>query len=155
VNSYRTVLALLVFMALWPLTSGAVIETYEFSDPVLEERYQSLSLELRCPKCQNQNIADSDAPISRDLRSLLHQQLEAGATDEEILGYMVLRYGDFVRYRPAVNEKTALLWFGPIGLIIVGIGVFIWHFRRARSAPNADALTDDERALLERQRRRE
>ena len=71
------------------LPAAAVIETYEFSDPALEERYQLLSAELRCPKCQNQNIADSNAPISKDLRKLLHQQLEEGASDEEILDYMV------------------------------------------------------------------
>ena len=83
----------------------AVIETYEFSDPELEQRYQQLSQELRCPKCQNQNIADSNAPISQDLRKLLYQQLEAGADDEEILEYMVARYGEFVRYRPRFERR--------------------------------------------------
>ncbi|HAN29169.1 MAG TPA: cytochrome c-type biogenesis protein CcmH, partial [Haliea salexigens] len=93
--------SLLGVMLLLSAYAAAVIETYEFSTPALEARYQLLSEELRCPKCQNQNIADSNAPISQDLRRLLHQQLEAGASDEEILEFMVARYGEFVRYRPA------------------------------------------------------
>ncbi|QIB64404.1 cytochrome c-type biogenesis protein [Kineobactrum salinum] len=98
----------------------AVIETYEFSSPELERRYQKLSEELRCPKCQNQNIAASNAPISKDLRRLLHQQLEAGASDEEILDFMVSRYGEFVRYRPSFNAATAVLWLAPILLLLIG-----------------------------------
>ena len=95
----RRVCTLLLLLAggLAPFTALAVIETYEFSDPQLEERYQDLSGELRCPKCQNQNIADSNAPIAQDLRKLLHQQLDTGASDDESLQYMVARYGEFVR----------------------------------------------------------
>ena len=78
---------LLSLMILWSAQSLAVIETYEFSSPELELRYKALSQELRCPKCQNQNIADSNAPISRDLRAIVHEQLEAGATDEEIIEF--------------------------------------------------------------------
>lgn len=127
----------------------AVIETYEFSKPELEARYQDLSQELRCPKCQNQNIADSDAPISRDLRSLLHDQLEAGATDEEILAFMTVRYGDFVRYRPEVNEDTAVLWFAPGILLIAGAFILITYLRRrGTGADNVESLSEEERALL-------
>ena len=95
----------------------AVIETYEFSDPALEERYQVLSAELRCPKCQNQNIADSNAPIAQDLRKTLHRQLEQGASDQEILEYMVARYGEFVRYRPRFGGATTFLWLFPALLL--------------------------------------
>ena len=91
----------------------AVIETYEFSQPELEQRYHQLSFELRCPKCQNQNIADSNAPISQDLRRLLHQQLEAGATDDEILDYIVARYGECARYRPRFAGATVAVWLSP------------------------------------------
>ncbi|NND68116.1 MAG: cytochrome c-type biogenesis protein CcmH, partial [Halioglobus sp.] len=80
---------LLLLLAILP--AHAVIETYEFSDPALEERYQELSAELRCPKCQNQNIADSNAPIAQDLRKTLHMKLEEGASNDEILDYMVAR----------------------------------------------------------------
>ena len=99
--------------------SHAVIETYQFSSIELEHRYKSLSAELRCPKCQNQNIADSDAPIAQDLRKLLYKQLEAGSNDEEILEYMVSRYGEFVRYKPRYTGATMILWLMP-GLLILG-----------------------------------
>lgn len=123
----------------------AVIETYSFSDPELEARYHRLSQELRCPKCQNQNIADSNAPISRDLRALLHRKLEEGASDEEILDFMVARYGEFVRYRPAVDENTAVLWYAPFVLIAVGALGLILHLRGRRTA--------DEKPLTEAERR--
>ena len=91
-------LPLLVFYC--PRAAGvAVIETYEFSIPRLEERYQALSEELRCPKCQNQNIADSNAPISQDLAALALRAIGSGASDDEIRQYMVDRYGEFVRYQ--------------------------------------------------------
>ena len=130
--------------------SWAVIETYEFSTPELEERYQTLSAELRCPKCQNQNIADSNAPISKDLRRLLHQQLEEGASDEEILEYMVARYGEFVRYRPTFNRATALLWLAPILLLLAALVVAMLTLRSRRSgAAGAGALSETERAQLD------
>ena len=135
------------------LVSGhafAVIETYEFSSPELEQRYQVLSAELRCPKCQNQNIADSNAPIAQDLRKLLHQQLEAGADDEEILDYMVARYGEFVRYRPSFDGATAVLWLAPILLLLVGIIVAALTLRGRRGSSAGAALdADDEQRLRE------
>lgn len=122
------------------LPVAAVIETYEFSDPALEERYQLLSAELRCPKCQNQNIADSNAPISQDLRKLLHQQLEAGASNEEILDYMVARYGEFVRYRPRFDGATAVLWLAPALLVIAGVAIALLTLRGRRRQQAADSV---------------
>ncbi len=112
----------------------AVIETYEFSTPELEERYRALSQELRCPKCQNQNIADSNAPISQDLRKLLYQQLEAGASDEQILEYMVDRYGEFVRYRPRFSGATAILWLAPLLLLLAAVIAAVLVLRSRRGA---------------------
>ena len=126
--------------------TGAVIETYEFSSPALEQRYHRLSQELRCPKCQNQNIADSNAPISEDLRRLLYERLEAGASDEEILADMVGRYGDFVRYRPAMDGPTRWLWLAPVILLLAG-GTTLVLFLRSSRQP-ADTLTAEERAQL-------
>ena len=118
----------------------ALIETYEFSDGTLEERYHALSQELRCPKCQNQNIADSNAPISEDLRALLYQQLEAGASDEEILADMVARYGEFVRYRPAAEGAALWLWLAPALMLVVGLLVLVALLRRGRAeAPEISA----------------
>lgn len=127
-----------LMLVLVSAAAQAVIETYEFSSPALEERYRQLSQELRCPKCQNQNIADSNAPISQDLRALLHRQLEEGASDEEILAFMVARYGEFVRYRPAVDERTAVLWYTPVILTLLGFLGLAWHLSRRRRAPRVE-----------------
>lgn len=138
-------------LLLWALTPAAyaLIETYEFSSPALEQRYQALSQELRCPKCQNQNIADSNAPIARDLRVVLVEQLEAGQTDEQILAFMVARYGEFVRYRPTVDRNTALLWWAPGLLIGAGFVALAFHFKGRRRVA-APALTATEAAQLKK-----
>ena len=88
--------------------ASAVIESYDFENESLRERFQVLAAELRCPKCQNQNIADSNAPIAADLRKQLHIQLHEGRSDQEIVDFMVARYGDFVLYRPPMkpNQST-------------------------------------------------
>ncbi|MEZ5501865.1 MAG: cytochrome c-type biogenesis protein [Halioglobus sp.] len=129
----------------------ALIETYDFSSPELEARYQTLSEELRCPKCQNQNIADSNAPIAQDLRKLLHEQLEQGASDDEILDYMVARYGEFVRYRPRFGGATAILWLAPMLLLLAGIAIVVVMLRvRARATRSgAVALSAQEQARLQ------
>ena len=130
-------------------SAWAVIETYEFSSPDLASRYHQLSQELRCPKCQNQNIADSNAPIARDLRVVLYEQLEAGQTDAQILDFMVARYGQFVRYRPEVDRQTALLWWSPLLLLVLdGVGVGR-HFRKKDHHP-AQGLTAAERDQVDR-----
>lgn len=115
----------LVFaVLLFSLPAYAVIETYEFSQPELEARYHRLVDELRCPKCQNQTIADSNAPISEDLRRKLYQELEAGLSDEEIISGMVDRYGEFVRYNPASDGVTRWLWWAP--WLFLGVGGAVW-----------------------------
>lgn len=129
----------------------AVIETYEFSDELLESRYQELSAELRCPKCQNQNIADSNAPIAQDLRKLLYQQLEEGASDDEILDHMVARYGEFVRYRPRFSGATAILWLAPLLLLGAGIVVLLLTLRSkpGNQGPARDGLSAAEQVHLD------
>ena len=148
-------LALLVLVS-WlsaPAVVRAVIETYQFSSPNLELRYHALSQELRCPKCQNQNIADSNAPIARDLRVVLYEQLEAGASDEEILAYMVARYGEFVRYRPSVDRNTLFLWAAPALLLVAGAGLVVWQARRGGKQAQPLSATEQEEIsrLLEEQ----
>ena len=136
-------------LSVLPLAGWAVIETYDFSSPELEVRYHSLSQELRCPKCQNQNIADSNAPIARDLRVVLYEQLEAGASDDEILAFMVARYGEFVRYRPGVDRNTLLLWASPVLLLLTGTVGLMWHFRRRRGDA-VQPLSEQEQRELDR-----
>ncbi len=134
----KRLIGLVLLLGLASLPAAAVIETYEFSSEELEQRYHQLSGELRCPKCQNQNIADSNAPIAQDLRKLLYQQLEAGASDQEILDYMVARYGEFVRYRPRFSGATVILWLSPALLLLAGILVVVLTLR-GRRKPGAAA----------------
>lgn len=98
-----------------------------------ELRYQALTQELRCLVCQNQNIADSHAPLAEDLREQVRAQIAAGRSDAEIKHYMTDRYGDFVLYKPPFNFETLLLWLGPALLVLVGLLVAILRMRRRPS----------------------
>lgn len=117
------------------------------ADPVLEARMHKIAVELRCLVCQNQTIADSPSGLSDDLRREIREQLQRGATDEQVVQYMTDRYGDFIRYRPAVKGSTAALWVGPLVLLVGGIGVLVFALRRrAKLAPDRfepDAEDDD------------
>lgn len=86
--------------------------------------FQQLAEELRCPKCQNQNLADSNAMIAGDLRRELYSQVKQGKTEQDIIDFMVDRYGEFVLYRPAMNEKTMVLWYGPVALLVLALAIF-------------------------------
>ncbi|PSL12396.1 cytochrome c-type biogenesis protein CcmH [Marinobacterium halophilum] len=121
-----------MLLLLLPLSAYATIDAYEFSNQENEKRFHELTHELRCPKCQNQNIADSDAPLATDLRREVHRMLESGESNDEIADFMVTRYGDFVLYRPRVNETTWLLWYGPFVLLGVGILVVVLISRNRR-----------------------
>ena len=89
-------------------------------DPVIEARLKAMSSELRCLVCQNTTLADSTAPLAEDLRKEIREQMRAGKSDQEVVDYLVARYGDFVRYRPPMNNETAVLWFGPFLLLLIG-----------------------------------
>ena len=141
---------LLSLIIVWSSQSLAVIETYEFSSPDLELRYKALSQELRCPKCQNQNIADSNAPISRDLRAIVHEQLEAGATDKEIIEFLVDRYGEFVRYRPGVDSNTLWLWSAPIILLMMAVAVVVTQIRKDRDRQTISSNAERANRLREK-----
>ena len=114
----------------WFAVSGSVLvsaqELLSFTSPLHQTRYQSLIEELRCPKCQNQNLADSAAGIAVDLRQQVYQMIESDKTDQEIVDYMVARYGEFVLYRPQNTAATFLLWYGPF--ILLGIGLLAFVF---------------------------
>ena len=101
------------------MASSAMVE---FSDESLRVRYQQLIQELRCPKCQNQNLADSNAPISLDLRAQVQELLEQGMSDRQIKDYLSARYSDFILYRPEVNKTTWLLWGAPVLFMLLGAG---------------------------------
>lgn len=122
------------------------VDTYEFSDPVRKQRYQDLIEELRCPKCQNQNLADSNSPISQDLRRQVYDQIQQGRADQEIVDYMVYRYGEYILYRPKLSEKTYFLWFGPAVFVVIGLIIMILFVRKQRSQKRT--INESEKAEL-------
>lgn len=109
---------------------GAAVDPYQFSDPRQEAQYRELIKELRCLVCQNQNLADSDADLAKDLRGQVYEMVSEGRSDTEVVDYMVARYGDFVLYRPPLQATTALLWAGPFVLIAVAFLVLFRIVRR-------------------------
>ena len=122
---------------LWLLSSLSItswaIDPYVFNSPMQEAQYQGLVEELRCPKCQNQNLAGSDAPIAQDLKQLTYEMVMDGQTDQQIRAYMIERYGDFVTYRPPVRPSTWILWFfPPLLLVVVLTGWLVVVHRRQR-----------------------
>ena len=120
------------------------------SESTLEKRVTALSQDLRCLVCQNQTIADSQAPLAIDLKNQIREKIDQGMSNDQIIDYMVQRYGDFVLYRPPVKATTVLLWFGPITLLVVGVFVLFRYLARRRREQPADApLTEAE---LERAR---
>lgn len=148
---------LLVLALMAPLALAA-IDTYEFDTEEQRQRFYQLSSELRCPKCQNQNIADSDAPIAMDLRREVYRMLNEGKDNEEIVDFLVARYGEFVRYKPALTPATAILWFGPAAMLLAGFSVLLVMLRRRQKALREAAgksLSQDEQrrlqSLLERE----
>ena len=139
-------------LALGLLASAhAAIDTFEFANDAERQRYRNLIEELRCPKCQNQNIADSDAPIATDLRNEIFRMLEEGKSNEEIIDFLVSRYGDFVLYKPPLTSRTLLLWYGPAGMLVIGfavLGVILLRRRSQNKDRSAAGLSVDEQARL-------
>lgn len=129
-------------------TAYAAIEVYQFDDPEKTVRFQRLTEELRCPKCQNQNIADSNAEIARDLRTKLQQMLTDNKSDDDIVQYMTDRYGDFVLYEPRVTAQTYLLWFGPFLLLAIALFiVFLIVKARSKRTINTELNTKQQKQL--------
>jgi cytochrome c-type biogenesis protein CcmH len=126
----------LVLSALLACAVGAVLANEAApasADPVLEARVMKLSSELRCLVCQNQTIADSHADLAVDLRRQVREMLQAGQSEQQVIDFMTARYGDFVLYRPPFKPLTALLWVGPVLMVVVGLGtLFVVLRRRSR-----------------------
>jgi cytochrome c-type biogenesis protein CcmH len=123
--------------------------------PEDEQRYRALIAELRCLVCQNQSIAESNAPLAEDLRVQVRDQIAAGRSDAEIIEFLTARYGDFVRYRPAFKGRTLVLWLGPFAMLLLAIGSVLLFVRRSRraTAPAAPDPSQLERALKDEERR--
>ena len=120
-------------------------------DPVMEKRLMNLAAELRCLVCQNQSLAESQAELAQDLRNEIREQMRRGASDQDVVAYLVARYGDLVLYRPPLKASTLLLWSGPAILFLIGILLLVRTLRRSRSlavdAPIADASGAPDEAL--------
>lgn len=143
-------LRFLLFVALlFPvLPAWSSVDVYAFETDEQARRYQSMIGELRCPKCQNQSLSDSDAPIAQDLRKELHRLLLEGESDKEILAFMVQRYGNFVLYRPPLDKYTFLLWGAPAILLFLGLLV-AWRVRSAtKQQLAAGGLNDQQRKAI-------
>jgi cytochrome c-type biogenesis protein CcmH len=143
----KLVAALLV--ALVPFAAAANEAVPIAGDPVADARAVQLASELRCLVCQNQSIAESNADLAVDLRRQIREQIAAGKSDDEIVGFMVSRYGDFVLYRPPFKATTVLLWLGPLLLVVAGFWTLA-RALRARRRAQAPPLTDEERERAER-----
>lgn len=130
-------LNIVTILALFLLQLGsyvnASVEVQSFNSPEQEQIYKKLINELRCLVCQNQNLADSNAELAQDLRKKVVEMIHAGKSEQQIVEYMVIRYGDFVLYRPPVNERTWLLWFGPFVILLLGLFVLVAFVKRQQN----------------------
>ena len=133
-------------MAKWLLVAWTAVALAQ--DPALERRVTNLAHELRCLVCQNQTLADSNAPLAVDLRNQIREQLAAGKSERDVVDFMVARYGDFVLYRPPLKGSTILLWVGPFAFLVLGFYLLLRFLRRRRIA--APQLSDAERSRAAR-----
>lgn len=123
---------------------AAPIETFKFDSPETEKVFHKLSEELRCLVCQNQNIAESNAELAKDLRLEIYTMLQKGQTEDEIVDFLVERYGDYVLYRPPFKPMTWLLWFGPIMIFALGVFFAIRFMKSQSSDSQLESLSEEE-----------
>lgn len=145
------VLILFVLIGCASLASAAAKDVYPFDSPADRERFQTLTEELRCPKCQNQDIADSAAPIASDMRDEVYRMVRAGADNDAIVDSLVARFGEFVRYKPRLEKRTFILWATPPLVILIGVlMIAVMVIRSRRNSEQATALTPEQRERAER-----
>lgn len=141
------ILALLAGLLL-SAAAAAAVDIHQFSSETQEQRYRALLGELRCPKCQNTSIADSNAVIAGDMRDKVYSLMQQGQSNQQIIDYMVARYGRFVSYTPPLNPLTLLLWLVP--LLFVGVGAAVIIVAAARRKPHVSALSVAQKQRLAR-----
>ena len=131
------------------LSSTASIDALNFASPEQEKDYHQLTQELRCPQCQNNNIADSNATIAVDMRGKVFELLQEGKSKNDVVDYMVARYGNFVTYDPPMTASTLVLWIAPLLLVLLGVVFLLRRKPKAQSAVKSqDVLTDEDNARL-------
>ena len=137
------------------LSAQATIVAFKFDDADKEARFKQFSEELRCLVCQNQSLADSNAELAMDLRRELYKMIQNDATDDEIVSFMVDRYGDFVLYKPPVKPTTWLLWFGPFFLVMIGLIILFRVIRSTGKQIDTELNAEEQKrldALLEHEK---
>ena len=142
-------LALLVMFSLCLVGGALAKDAQSTEDPRIEQRFKNLTQQLRCPVCQNETLADSNAELARQMRDQIREQMKAGKSDDEIKAYLTQRYGDFPLYKPPVKPMTYFLWFGPFLLLIVGTAVLFLFLKRRRGMIAETPLTAEERKRAE------
>jgi len=143
-----SIVCLCLLICAGPTQAGVTLEAFKFDSKAEEQHFKDLIEELRCLVCQNQSLADSDAELAHDLRAEVYEMIQAGKNDEEIVAFLVARYGDFVLYNPPVKPSTWLIWFGPFVLLLIAAILLLRTLRRQKSIP-ATAITPEERARLD------
>lgn len=145
-----TIKSLLLCAIILPAIAWATVDQYAFTDADQHARFMALAEELRCPKCQNQTLSDSNAEIAKDLRDEIYRLIQLGKTDEQIVQHLVDRYGEFVRYKPPVNNHTAVLWWAPAILLLLGLIIVVAIGFRSRpvKTENTSSLSDEEKQRL-------
>lgn len=133
----------IVLLGLMPVFAHAGEAKDMAADPVLEKRMIGLAEKLRCLVCQNESLASSRADLAEDLRREVREQMNLHKSDQEIIDYLVSRYGDFVLYDPPVKSYTILLWFGPFALLLIGVGMLIYQLRKRRQTVPETQLSDE------------
>lgn len=144
----RKILAVLLLL-ISAAPAFAVNPDEVLKDPALEARARALSAQLRCMVCQNQSIDDSNADLAKDLRLLVRERLTAGDSDEQVIDYLVSRYGEFVLLKPRLSEHTILLWGMPVALAAIGAGVVFIQLRRRRISSSGQELSEEEQRKLD------
>ena len=139
-------LLLAASLALLPIAGAAKTALPLAADPALEQRMMSLAEGLRCLVCQNQSLAESNAELAVDLRNEIREQMRRGASDRDVIDYLVARYGDFVLYRPPLKASTLLLWSGPALLLLAGLGFLLRTIVRRRNQGAPAPLDEEARA---------
>lgn len=138
----------LLVAALLSFSAAAAIDTYKFNSVEQEQQYRELTEQLRCPKCQNNSIADSNAIIASDMRTKVYELMMQGQDKQQVIDYMVARYGNFVTYEPPVTPATLILWVGPLLFVLIGGTVVILRSRQRRTSAVNQEFSEQEQQRL-------
>ncbi|WP_166260955.1 cytochrome c-type biogenesis protein [Marinobacter salicampi] len=146
---FRFILLLCLLLPLAGIAADGDLYPFESQDE--QDRFRTLTKELRCPKCQNQNIADSDAPIAKDMREEVYRMVKEGSSNDEVVDSLVSRFGEFVRYKPEFDGRTLMLWATPVIVVLMGLGIVISIVVRSRRNTETDsALSPEQRQRADR-----